>query len=49
MEWSVFNKEEFNKAKKPPVQLLEFSPSSDDYKFELVNPNHPNKNDRRKK
>ena len=49
MEWFVFNKEESNKDKRPPVQFYEFSLSSVGYKFELVNLNLPNKNDRRKK
>ena len=49
MEWSVFNKEEGSKAKRPPVQFPELSPSSAGYKFEPVNLNRPKKNDRRKK
>ena len=49
IEWYIFNKEEGSKAKRPPVQFLEFSPSSANYKFEPMNLNHPNKNDRRKK
>ena len=49
MEWSVFNKEESSRAKRPPVQFPKFSPSSTSYKFEPVNLNLPNKNDRRKK
>ena len=49
MEWSVFNKEESNKDKRPPIQFPEFSLSSTGYKFQLVNLNLPNKNDRRKK
>ena len=49
MERSVFNKEESSKAKRPPVQFPKFSPSSAGYKFEPVNLNHPNKNDRRNK
>ena len=49
MEWSVFNKEEGSKTKRPPVQFPEFSHSYAGYKFELVNLNRPNKNDRRKK
>ena len=49
MEWSAFNKEEASKARRPPVQFLEFSPSSASYKCEPVNLNHPNKYDRKKK
>ena len=48
-EWFVFNKEKASKAKRPLVQFSEFSPSSAGYKFEPVNLNCPNKNDRRKK
>ena len=49
MEWSTFNKEEGSKARRPPVQFPAFSPSSTGYKFEPVNLNCPNKNDRKKK
>ena len=49
MKWSVFNKEEGTKAKRPPVQFPRFSPLSAGYKLEPVNLNRPNKNDRRKK
>ena len=34
MEWSAFNKEEGSKARRPPVQFPDFSPSSAGYKFE---------------
>ena len=49
MEWSVFNKEEGSKAKRPLFQFPEFSHSSVGYKFKLMNLNRPNKNGRRKK
>ena len=41
MEWSVFNKEESSRAKRPIVQFPEFSHSSTSYKFEPVNLNRP--------
>ena len=49
MEWYVFNKEESSKPKRPLVQYLELSPSYAGYKFEPVNMNCPNKNDKIKK
>ena len=49
MEWSAFNKDEGSKARRPPVQFPEFSHPSAGYKFEPINPNRPNKNDRKKK
>ena len=49
MEWSTLNKEEGNKTKRQQVQILDYSPSSASYKFELVNLNRPHKYDRRKK
>ena len=49
MEWSTFNKEEGSKAKRPQVQIPEFSPSSAGYRFEPVNMNLPPKYDRKKK
>ena len=48
MEWFAFNKEG-SKVRRPPVQFPKFSPSSAGYKFEPVNLNHPNKNDRKEK
>ena len=49
IEWSAFNKEEGSDFRRPPVQILEFSPSFSSYKFEPVNLNRPNKHDRKKK
>ena len=49
MVWSAFNKEEGSKARRPLVQFSEFSHSFAGYKFEPLNLNHPNKNDRKKK
>ena len=49
MEWFAFNKEEGSKARKPPVQFLDFSPSSAGYKFEPVNLIHPNKYEKKKR
>ena len=49
MEWATFNKEEGSKARRPPVQFTNFSPSSTSYKFKPINLNHPNKYDRKKK
>ena len=49
MEWSALYKEEGSKARRPLVQLPEFSPSSAGYKFEPLNLNCPDKYDRKKK
>ena len=49
MECYTLKKEEGNKARRPPVQFPEFSLSSASYRFEPVNLNRPNKNDRKKK
>ena len=49
MEWSAFNKEEDSKARRPQVQIPEFSPFSTGYRFELVNMNLPPKYDRKRK
>ena len=49
MEWSTFNKEEDSKARRPPVQIPEFSPSSTSYRVEQVNMNLPPKYDRKRK
>ena len=49
MEWSAFNKEEGSKARRPSVQIPEFSPSSIGYRFEPVNMNLPPKYDRKRK
>ena len=49
MEWSAFNKEEGSKARRPLVQIPEFSPSFAGYRFEPVNKNLPPKYDRKKK
>ena len=49
MAWFAFNKEEGSKARRPPVQFPEFSPSSVGYRFELVNKNPPPKYDRKRK
>ena len=49
MEWSTFNNEEGIKARRPPVQIPEFSPSSAEYRFEPINMKLPQKYDRKKK
>ena len=45
MEWPALNKEKGSKARRPPVQFPDFSPSSAGYKFEPINLNRPNKYD----
>ena len=49
IKWFAFSKKEGRKARRPPVQFLNFSPSSIGYKFEPINMNRPNKYDRKKK
>ena len=49
MEWSAFNKKEGSEARRPQVQIPEFSPSSAGYRFELVNMNLSPKYDRKRK
>ena len=50
MEWASFTKgEEGSRPKQPQVQILEFSPSTVGYKFELVNLHHSHMHERRRK
>ena len=49
IKWSAFSKEEGSKARRLPVQIPEFFPSSTCYIFEPVNMNLPHKYEKKKK
>ena len=50
IEWTSFTKgEEGSRPKQPLVQILEFSPSTSGYKFELVNLHPFHRHERRRK
>ena len=50
MKWSTFNRtEEGSMSKQPQVQILEFSPFANGYKFEPMNLHPSHRHDRRRK